>query len=476
MTSAVPRSVREGAVYLLAGTLSRAVSLLLLPLYTRNLDDAEVGAFGVITALMLFLQIMTIAGLDSATGRWYFHEPEPAARRSTFATWATNQLAASTVVFVVLAVLARPVAAAFTGDADRFSSTVRLAGATLVTGTLPNILYNWFRLARRPVPAGLAAFGIAAVTVVASAVALLGLDLGVDGAFGAQVAAGATMSVITVLAMRGAVSPTSASRKRWREMLRFALPLVPGGAAFWVIGVADRFLLRALSTLSEAGRYHVVATVSSGLALATQAFQQTWGPMALEMKDRPTAHATYRAALVGYLALGTTLVIGVAAVGDTILRLVKPSYVELLPDLTVLTASVVATGALAIVTVGATIAGTSRPIFDGVVAAAAVNTVANLVLIPGMGSMGAAWATLLAMLVLSGVALARSERVLPIGFPTGVSAAIIAVAAIAASCQVLVSTRTNGIQRAGSTAAVLVLGGGCLYAVSRPHLGRRRIM
>ncbi len=346
MTRALPRSVREGAVYLVAGTLSRAVSLLLLPLYTRNLDDAEVGAFGVITALMLFLQIMTISGLNSATGRWYFHEPEPDTRRATFATWATNQLAASTIVFVVLVVLSQPVAAAFTGDAERFASTVRLAGLTLVTGTLPNILYNWYRLARRPVPAGLTAFGTATVTVAASAIALLVLHLGVDGAFGAQAISGAVMSVVAVAAMREAVSPASASWALWRRMLRFALPLVPGGAAFWVIGVADRFLLRALSTLVEAGRYHVVATVSSGLALATQAFQQTWGPMALEMKDRPNAHATYRAALIGYLALGGTLILGVAAVGDTVLRLVRPSYVDLLPDLTVLTASVVATGAL----------------------------------------------------------------------------------------------------------------------------------
>ena len=46
MAGALPRSAREGGVYLLAGTLSRSVSLLLLPLYSRFLDATEVGDVG----------------------------------------------------------------------------------------------------------------------------------------------------------------------------------------------------------------------------------------------------------------------------------------------------------------------------------------------------------------------------------------------------------------------------------------------
>lgn len=475
MRRTVPRAVREATVYLVAGTLSRAVSVLLLPLYARALDDTELGAFGVLTALLLLLQILTIGGFDSAAGRWYFHVPTADERERTFATWATNQLVLSAGVALVMAGAAEPIAAVLTGDADRFAGAVRIAGLIPLTGALPNILYNWYRLARRPGAAGGTATVIAVTTVAMTFFAMVVLDAGVEGAFAAQAVAGASISVVAVVLMGRAARPTSASWHRWREMLRFALPLVPAGAAFWAVNVADRFLLRALASVDEAGRYHVVATISSGIALLTQAFQQTWGPMALSIKDQPRAREVYRVALVGYAALGGLLTVAVAAIGDVVLWIVfGADSASLLPALVILTASVAANGVLAIAMVGPTIAGTSRPTLEAVIVAALVNTVANLALIPRLGATGAAWATLLAMATLAVVALIRSERTWRVGYPTQTTVVVVAVSAGLAGAQCLVSLHTAGVTRVLASIVLLGVGGALAVLLVVPRLRRIR--
>ena len=438
--------------------MSRSVSLILVPIYPRYLDSTEVGAFGIITAMVLFLQIVTIGGFDSAASRWYFHTPDPLDRQRAFATWAFNQLALSAAFCLVIVVAARPIAAALTGDADRFTSSVRLAGLVLLTSTLPNILYNWYRLARRPAAASVAAVSTATLTVAFTMLAIVGSSMGTAGAFLAQVCAGVLMSVVAVVLMGQALNPLNTTHGLWSEMLVFALPLIPGGVAFWVISVSDRFLLRAQSSVAEAGRYHIVATVATGLALLTYAFQQTWGPIALGMKDEARAHPTYRKALLGYVVLGGGLVVVVAATGTAILAVVGgESYSGLLPALALLTGSVVVMGALGIVTIGATISGSSRPTLEAAAAAALFNVVANLLLIPRYGALGASWATLGAMFVLVCVGLLRSERHLRVHYPLARSAVIAIEYATVAFMLVWLDGRLAGASQVVATGTLLIL-------------------
>ena len=45
------------------------------------------------------------------------------------------------------------------------------------------------------------------------------------------------------------------SRRELGIMLRFGLPLVPAGIAFWGLALLDRFILQRLSDLEEVGIY-----------------------------------------------------------------------------------------------------------------------------------------------------------------------------------------------------------------------------
>lgn len=62
-------------------------------------------------------------------------------------------------------------------------------------------------------------------------------------------------------------------------MLRFGLPLVFGGLAFWLLQSIDRVLLRGLSSFHELGVYSVAVSVAASVGLLTTIFTTIWTPI-----------------------------------------------------------------------------------------------------------------------------------------------------------------------------------------------------
>lgn len=453
----VPAVAREGAVYAIAGTLNRAAGLILLPLYTHRLTEAEVGAYGVLISIVLLFQIVTITGMDSATARWFFHKQDSQERLATFSSWILWQGVASALVAVPAIVLAPLISKLLIGEVSGADDAVRFAAMTLISGIVPNTLFNWFRLHRRPVAAGITATSQALAVALASILAIQVFDLGLPGVFIGQFAAGLMVTLIALVLEGDPMMPFRARQERIREMLKFALPLVPAGAAFWIVGVADRLFLRAFSDMDQVGRYQVVATVAAGVGLFTQAFQLSWGPAALSIQERPNSRRVYSSVLSGYMAGGGIICFLTAAFGSIVVAVVaNDQYSGLLAPLVILTGSVVFQGVLAIVSVGPTIAGTSRPTLEAVSAAAVVNTALNLALIPPWGLLGASWATCAGMLTLAAVGLWRSEQVWHVGYRVKELLFVMLVCAVVAAGATYSVEQLGGFPRVG---ALVVLAG-----------------
>ena len=71
---------RHSAVYGLGGIVSRVLAVFLLPLYTRYLDRADLGAVGLVVALSAVLVTILRLGISSAFFRFYFDSTDVARR------------------------------------------------------------------------------------------------------------------------------------------------------------------------------------------------------------------------------------------------------------------------------------------------------------------------------------------------------------------------------------------------------------
>jgi O-antigen/teichoic acid export membrane protein len=186
-------------------------------------------------------------------------------------------------------------------------------------------------------------------------------------------------------------------RRLLREMNRFGLPLVPTALFLWTTNFSDRLFLVKLADTEEVGLYSVGVRIASAMVLLLTAFRLAWPAFAFSIEDEREARRTY-AYVLTYLVLVTTWV-------ATALTLLSPWIVDWLaaPDFATastvvgpLAFAAVAFGAYIVVAIG--VGRARRTQFNWVVtgAAAAVNVVLNLVLIPPYGMMGAAVATIAA--------------------------------------------------------------------------------
>ena len=81
LATQMKRLGRHSAVYGLGGVVSRVLAVFLLPLYTRYLDTADLGAVGLVVAGLAVLVTILRLGISSAFFRFYFDSKEPAHRR-----------------------------------------------------------------------------------------------------------------------------------------------------------------------------------------------------------------------------------------------------------------------------------------------------------------------------------------------------------------------------------------------------------
>lgn len=63
-----------------------------------------------------------------------------------------------------------------------------------------------------------------------------------------------------------------------QEMLRFGMPLIMGGVAFWGLTTMDKLFLRSMSTFQELALYSVAVSFATGAIIFQSVFSTIWAP------------------------------------------------------------------------------------------------------------------------------------------------------------------------------------------------------
>jgi O-antigen/teichoic acid export membrane protein len=187
------------------------------------------------------------------------------------------------------------------------------------------------------------------------------------------------------------------------RLLSFGYPLAFAGLAYWIFGMADRWMLAEMSTPTELGLYAIAYKFAAIVVFLNGAFGQAWSPMAMKMRRDV---AGYRAAYARVLSLWlfVLLLVGaaVALFGKPLLRLLTPpEYWDAAHVLAILVMGVVVSGTTQITAVGISIERKTRLFAWASWLTAALNVALNLFLIPAYGAAGAALATFLSYVLLT---------------------------------------------------------------------------
>ena len=420
----------HSAVYGAADVFTNVVNLLLVPLYTTFLTEVDYGNIALLILFSTFAKIVFRLGLDAGFFRIHYELKTDAERRALAGTVSLFAAGVGGLLLVVVAAAAGPITGWLFGATPVPTSWVVLVAADVAAGTLAFVPLALLRIQDRP--ALFSTFSATRHTVnIVLKVVLVTRGGGVAGILWSDLLATVVFSLALLPILVRHAAPAF-SAPLLGEALRFGVPKVPHGLLLQVQNLADRKILDHFVTRGEVGLYQMGYNFGQGVKFATSAFEPAWGPFVYAQLGRPDAKATLARVAGHVFAFFVWATLGVAILGGDLLTLLtprNPAFRAAAPVIPVVALAYLLHGVFLLTSIGIGIEKRARyyPLVTG--AAAAANVAANFALIPRLGMMGAAWATVLsyAVMALSGFVISR--RLFPIPFETGRWLAVAAVAA-----------------------------------------------
>ena len=402
----------QTAVYGIAGATLPLIGLITLPVFTHVFTTSQYGALEIVVVAAGAVAVVIDLGLGMASQRSYYHyrAEDVSQRKAVIATTAATSIATACLAAALIIAFSAQVSDLLLGTAS-YSSLVAVTGLVLPIGVLAQLGREVMRLTLRPWP-----FMVSSVlsAVVGATAAIYLVTAGTaelqEVQWGALVGA-VLASIYGIVVVRGELALTY-SRSELRVMLRYGLPLVPSGLALWGLALLDRFILEKLDGLDEVGLYGVANRAASVALLAVVAFTTAWGPFMLSLHaDDAEEERRVRARVLVYVAVlfgFVALLLGLFA--REALDIVAPSFEGAANAVGLLALGLACQGVGVVAAAGITIARKTPVLVTYTVAALVVNVALCFALIPSIGQVGAATATLASYGVLAVLQYRGAQR------------------------------------------------------------------
>ena len=412
----IRRLAKHSAIYGLGGLVSRVLAVLLLPLYTSYLHGRDYGRVETLTALTAVLVTLLRLGISSAFFRFYFDSSDPAHRTLVVRTSFWFTMASATTGLAAGFALASPIASALSLGSDQ-EWLVRAAFVGLWAQMNYEQLTSLFRVEERSVAFVAASLANVVITVAVTVALVVGAH---ERAMGVIVGnfTGTLAVYLVLLGYRRYQLGLEFDRGLFRAMNRFGMPLVPSALALWTLSFSDRFFIATFKNQTEVGHYSIGVRVASAILLLLVAFRTAWPAFAYSIEDDREARRAYGFVLTYLLFVTCWASLALGLLSPWLVRLLtaKPEYYSGSRVVSLLAFSGAGWAAYTVVAIG--IGRARRTQFNWVVtgAAALLDIVLNLVLVPRYGMIGAAIAAVSAFTAMFVLMTWHAQRVYPVPY------------------------------------------------------------
>ncbi len=403
--------LKDSALYGLTGIISKGISFFLVPLYTRVFVPADYGVIDYLAVVAALINMTVALEVSQAVARFHPEVDEQGKRRlvSTALWWTMGAYG----VWVSVCFGFAPQISRMLFDSAAYADIFRLAMLGTLGYGVFNLMQGQLRYDMRPKAFATANVANAVSTIGVTVVLVLVLHFGVIGTFYGQLTGFGVGIVISYFFARNRYA-FEFDRAMWREMLSFSAPLVLSGLGVFVSMYVDRLSIKELMTLSDVGLYGVGARFASlvGVALAGTRIATT--PLIYKRyreEDTPRQLARVFRYFSGAMMI---IVLGMALFSrEVVVLMTAPAYYSSHSVIPLLGAATVLAN-LYIFAPGLALAKQTRLVAIINIAAAVLNLGLNVVLIPILGIVGAALATMTASAVAFAAYMVTSQRHYPV--------------------------------------------------------------
>lgn len=396
----------RGVVFAVVMAAPLASAALFAPFLTRALGPTQYGLVAAVFSLNQLFVALALMGLDQAILVQRAEDGNSVKARGLLASAFVTAAATMTLALIALPWWTSVFGFENTGDLALLALAWTAPGATI--GAMTTLMLAENRLKAFTAVSLLSSMGAQAVGLVVVLTVRPTSTVYVGG-----------LVAVTLLAW---VLGLYLARPRWsglrdwattRRAFALGLPMTLNAVAGYVLNAGDRILIQRQLDAAEVGRYQAAYTIGNVVVLVLFAIGQSWTPRFAEVRDvhaRMALHASSRNSL--YRLLVPT-VLGVVLAAPAALRVLVPESFE--PSTLSLVVAVIAVAAFPVAAGGASgreliTLRRGRAMAGATVTAAVLNVALNIVLLPVLGILGAAVATLISFVVQAGVKLVLLPR------------------------------------------------------------------
>ncbi len=414
---------KDTAIYGVSSIVGRFLNFLLVPFYTHYLAPSEYGTVATLYSYIAFAFIIYGYGLESAYMR-YVASQEIGDKDQNFSISFLSLWMTSAVLSLGVFVFSDEIST-WMGLGVGGGLLIRYAAWILFFDALVIIPFASLRMEQKAKTfATLKVFNIL-VNVVANIILLVVLNMQTDGVLLANLIA-SSVTFFVLLKVIFSHLTFRLPEKLYSALLKFGLPLIPAGIASVAMHVIDRPILKALTDEATVGVYQANYRLGILMMLLVSMFDYAWRPFYLahykdaDAKPMFARVFTYLVALLAFALVAGSLfiedIIRVKILGGYFFHPAYWSGVGIVPWILL---SYIFAGAYANFVIGVNIEKKTQYLALITGAGAVVNVVANYLLIPHFGMMGAAYATLASYLTMAISIYFPSQRLYRVEYEWG---------------------------------------------------------
>lgn len=385
--------VKSGIIYSIPTIVSRALSIVLVPLYTRVLSPADYGVLDLLSAFGNLALLTVALEISQAVARFVAseHDPSERSRVATTGLWFTVLMYS---LFVSGAQILAPLLSGLLLGEDGFTHIFRLSVLQIALNGVTLIAHDQLRWQLRP---GQHVVGSVLTLVFGSGGSVfftLVLDLGVIGMILGLISGSVVTLVYSLYQLRDTFT-LHPSVSRLRKMLSFSIPLVPSGMAVFISRFVDRLIIRHFLELEDVGLYGIAFRLAGTVSLLTTGFRMAMSPLVYARHDQPETPG-YLAVLFRYfLAFFVVVFAFLSLFSSDILRIMTTEQYWPAAKLVPILVPAILLSSMYIFAPGPFVTNHTKRVMFINIAGAVFSASINWILVPRFGYSGAAVGTLL---------------------------------------------------------------------------------
>ena len=392
---------KHSIVYSVSNVASKAIGVVLLPLYSSFLSLTEFGVLGILeVTIAIFVEVVNL-GLGPALVMLNNAKENENKRKQILFTIFLTSLSIC-LVFLLLGLLVIPHIASYFGEPEQFKLYFRLSLIVIVLRIMNYLMLNKLRADEKSVLYTVINLVKLTVTLGLTIYFVAYLKLSVAGVLYAYII-GESLNFIMLLPLMIVQMQPEFNPAIIKTAINFGVPLIFTSIAMMILNVSDRYILKYFVNYATLGQYdlgyriagvlNMIIIMPMSLALIPMAYKIYNMEGDKRYFSKMMTYTTYALVWSG---------MALSFFSKEIIQLFahNPDYWPAYKVVPILVFSYVFFGMRIIASLGLYLTKNTKYVAYTTIVVAILNILLNIVLIPKYGMMAAAYTTLIAFIVL----------------------------------------------------------------------------